>query len=322
MLKVTSKLTLNSYQSVQENYEDTLLVTFDVLNLYTNTPHTFGLEALNYWLENHPESLHARFNKEFVLECAKFILQSNNMKFNNEYYNQIIGTAIGTIFAPTYANLLMGYFEIELYSVCTFKYGELLAEYIKENWKGFFDDCYTVLRRSQISPEELLLTINSMNPSIQFTMEYSKDQIPFLDILIKRNENGIWMDLYHKPTDTQRCLPFTFSHPNHCKRNIPFSLTRRFCTVTENNTEKLKNLENLKLNLSKYHYPNSLINQGFQKALSIPQKHLRKPKKTSNEASLPFITTFNANNPNIYSTIKSSVICLKNNNVSGFHNIN
>ena len=26
-------------------------------------------------------------------------------------------------------------------------------------------------------------------------MEYSKDQIPFLDILTKRNENGIWMDL-------------------------------------------------------------------------------------------------------------------------------
>ena len=78
-------------------------------------------------------------------------------------------------------------------------------------------------------------------------MEYSKDQIPFLDILIKRNENSIWMDLYHKPTDTQRCLPFTSSHPNHCKRNIPFCLGQRICTIAENNAEKLRNLENLKL---------------------------------------------------------------------------
>ena len=117
----------------RENYEDTLLVTFDVVNLYTNIPHTFGLEALDYWLENHPESLHARFNKEFVLECAKFILQNNNMKFNNEFYNQIKGTAMGTIFAPTYAALSMEYFEVKLYSVWTFKYGELLAEYVKEN---------------------------------------------------------------------------------------------------------------------------------------------------------------------------------------------
>ena len=173
----------------------------------------------------------------------------------------------------------------------------------------FLNDCYTVLRSSQISSEELLLTLNSINPSIRFTMEYSKDQIPFLDILIKRNENGIWVDLYHKPTDTQRCLPFTSSHPNHCKRNIPFCLARRICTIAENNAEKLKNLENLKTNLSKYHYLDSLIKQGFQKALSILQKDLRKPRKPSNGNILPFITTFSPNNPNIYNTIKSSVNC-------------
>ena len=80
-------------------------------------------------------------------------------------------------------------------------------------------------------------------------------------------------------------------------------------------------MENLKSNLSKYNYPDSLIKQGFPKALSIPQKDLRKPKKLSNENILPFITSFNLNNPNIYSTIKSLVTCLKNNSVSGFHNI-
>ena len=31
----------------RENYEDTLLVTFNMVNLYTNIPHTFGLEALD-----------------------------------------------------------------------------------------------------------------------------------------------------------------------------------------------------------------------------------------------------------------------------------
>ena len=81
---------------------------------------------------------------------------------------------------------------MQLYNVCTFKYKEFLDDYIKENWNRFWDDCCTVLRSSQISPEELLLTLNSINPSIHFTMEYSKDHIPFLDILIKRNENGIW----------------------------------------------------------------------------------------------------------------------------------
>ena len=45
---------------------------------------------------------------------------------------------MGTIFAPTYATLSMGYFEMKLYSVCTSKDAELLAEYINENWNRFF----------------------------------------------------------------------------------------------------------------------------------------------------------------------------------------
>ena len=103
-------------------------------------------------------------------------------------------------------------------------------------------------------------------------MEYSKDQIPILDILIKRNENDIWMGLYHKLTDTQKCLTFTSSHPKHFKRNTPFYLAQRICTIAENNAEKLQNLEKLKSNLPKYHCPDLLIKQGFQKALSIPPK--------------------------------------------------
>ena len=99
-------------------------------------------------------------------------------------------------------------------------------------------------------------------------MEYSNDQIPFLDILIKRNESSIWMNLYHKPTDTQRCLTFTSSHPNLCKRNTLFCSTRSICAIAENNTE---NLENIKSNLSKYHHPN-YTRQGFQKPLQYHKK--------------------------------------------------
>ena len=84
---------------------------------------------------------------------------------------------------------------------------------------------------------------------------------------------------------------------------------------------KMENLENLKSNLSKNNYPDSLIKQRVQKALSMPQKDLQKPKKLSNENILPFITTFNPNSPNIYSTIKSSDNCLINNSISGFLNI-
>ena len=83
---------------------------------------------------------------------------------------------MGTIFVPIYVTLSMRYFEIKLYSVCTFKYGEVLAELLRKTG--------TVFRMTAIQFYGVLLTLNSNNPSIQFTVEYSIDQIPFLDILL------------------------------------------------------------------------------------------------------------------------------------------
>ena len=83
-------------------------------------------------------------------------------------------------------------------------------------------------------------------------MEYSKDLIPFVDILIKRNNNEIWMDIYYKPIGTHRCLPFSSNHPKHWKKDIPFTLARRICTIVVSTEAKMKHLENLKMNLNKY----------------------------------------------------------------------
>ena len=126
--------------------------------------------------------MNPRFSKEFVLESVKFILENNNLNFDNEYFNQIKGTAMGTIFAPTYANLTMGFFELKFYDLCRDKYGEDLGNFIFKNWSRFLDDCETLLEENKINPNDLLGILNSRNPSIQFTMKYSKDAIPFLDI--------------------------------------------------------------------------------------------------------------------------------------------
>ena len=58
-------------------------------------------------LDKFPESLQPRFSKQIVLESVKFILENNNLNFDYEYFSQIKVMAMGTIFAPTYANLTM-----------------------------------------------------------------------------------------------------------------------------------------------------------------------------------------------------------------------
>ena len=152
-------------------------------------------------------------------------------------------------------------------------------------------------------------------------MEYSKDAIPFLDILIKCNNDKIWMDIYYKPTDTCSCLSFSSNYPKHFKKNIPFTLARRICTIVENTEANMKHLQNLKINLSKYQYLKQLTEFGIKKALSVPLQELRTPKTISSDNSLPFITTCNLNNPNVYEMIDKSVECLKRNKVDGFENL-
>ena len=58
------------------NHENTILATFDAVSKYTNIPHAYGLEALSYWINKHPGSLHEIFNKQFVLESTKRIIKT------------------------------------------------------------------------------------------------------------------------------------------------------------------------------------------------------------------------------------------------------
>ena len=79
------------------------------------------------------------------------------------------------------------------------------------------------------------------------------------------------MDVYHRPTDMKRCLPYSTSHPKHCFKNIPFVMTRPICTIVENDSLKSKHLRELKENFRTYGYAEKVDEIGIQKALKIPQ---------------------------------------------------
>ena len=101
------------------------------------------------------------------------MLENNNCTFNDEFYRQISGTAMGSTFSPTYATLTK------------------FQEFILENWSRFLNDCQTPLDKNKVKPQEVLQTLNSVNEAIQFTVEFNDKEIHFLDILIKKDSSGI-----------------------------------------------------------------------------------------------------------------------------------
>ena len=75
---------------------------------------------------------------------------------------------MGTIFAPTYTTLSMGYFELTFYRICINEFGETLGQFTLD----------------PIDPNRLSEILNFINPSIKFTMKTSDKELPFLDVLI------------------------------------------------------------------------------------------------------------------------------------------
>ena len=53
---------------------ETFIAIFDVVGRYTNISHTFGIEAVRYFLLKYKEDIHPRFNIPFILESIDFIL--------------------------------------------------------------------------------------------------------------------------------------------------------------------------------------------------------------------------------------------------------
>ena len=176
-------------------------------------------------MTKYKDDLHPRFRKEFVLQSANILLKKNTLTFDSEFYLKIKETAMGTIFAPTYANLTMGYHEIKVYSIIRQSHA-LASKHFENSLYRYLGDCQILLKVNLIKPEHLLSILNQINNNIQFTMEKSQTRLPFLDIMINKSGTKIWIDIYNKPTDSKRYVSFTSNHPRHCLTNIPFSLAR------------------------------------------------------------------------------------------------
>ena len=66
--------------------------------------------------------------------------------------------------------------------------------------------------------------------------------------------------------------------------------------IAEKDSLKEIKLEELETLLLEQHYPKRIIKAGINRALRIPQSELRNVKKEKRKI-LPFISTFNPNNP-------------------------
>ena len=293
------------------------LISCDIVSLYSSIPTELGIEALEYWVDRLRDKIPLRFTKTLILELAKFVLQNNFCKFDLELFRQIIGTAMGTIFAPPYACLVIGYLEeTKLYpQLLPSKFDEITCKKIIEHFYRFMDDGHSLLPE-EVDQDVFLHLLNSMHYAIRYTIGKPERIIEnrvltqrsvFLSLLIYLDPDGqIWTDVHYKQTNTHEYLHYDSHHPNHVKANIPYVLAKRIVVFTSKDYAMKKNLEDLSIWLKDCGYPERAIKEGIHNAQLQGPAPIKEKSKV-----IPLISTY-CDNYNNDSVLQMARTLLKN----------
>ena len=128
---------------------------------------------------------------------------------------------MGTKCAPNYATLVLGYLEIKLFEDLKKTHSNELSKRIKINYRRFLDDIFVIWSEELGSINLLNNALNKLDQNLVFTLDGSGKRVNFLDISIYCYQNRVETDIYYKPTDTKKYLPFNSNHPRHTKYAIP-----------------------------------------------------------------------------------------------------
>lgn len=206
---------------------DAALVTIDVQNLYPSIPNHEGLAAVRYFFNKYPDP---KRPDEIILNLLEICLTKNCFMFNDKFYTQIDGAAMGHSYCVHYANLFMAHWEQKALNTSILK---------PLSWDRFIDDIFSIWLHGYAAFIKFMEHLNNISASIKLTFEYEQHAINFLDITIYkgdrfRNSSVLDTKVYFKPTNKHQLLHKDSHHPKHIFKSIVKSQLIRFSRICNN----------------------------------------------------------------------------------------
>ncbi|CAK9810876.1 hypothetical protein ANTPLA_LOCUS6713 [Anthophora plagiata] len=266
-----------------------ILVSFDVQSLFTNIPIQDSINILKNRIPNN------------LIPLVHHCLTSTYFLFQNQYYQQTSGTAMGSPISPVIADLYMEHLEERISKEAPLQ---------PSTWLRYVDDTFIVWTHGHNTLPTFLNFLNSLHPKIQFTMETETNgQLPFLDVLITKKQDGsLGHQVYRKPTHTDRYLHAQSHHHPAQKNSVIVSLVNRAINICEE--EHLQSeLNHITNTLTKNGFNNKKIKHTIQRMLQ--SKGTQKPSSsyiTENKHNMAFL-------PYIKGTTDRIARILKQNNI-------
>jgi hypothetical protein len=136
----------------------------------------------------------------------QIILQQNYFQFDNQYYKQNIGLAMG---APTSAIIAEIFLQnLEHNQICN-----ILTKYIIGYFR-YVDDILIIYDINKTHIDTMINEFNTIHLTINFTIENEENnKLNFLDLTIHRKHNKLDYTIYRKPTATDIFIHNSSCHP-------------------------------------------------------------------------------------------------------------
>ena len=204
---------------------DAFLVTGDVTALYTNMQIDRTIEIVRQALQKHP--IDGRPDHH-IIKLLEITLRNNDFVFNDEFYLQICGTAMGKTYAPGLADLYLEQFDTV--ACQDFHIKPLL-------YFRFLDDIFFVWIGSLEQLKDYEVFLNQVIPGITITLNVSPISVNFLDTTVFKSNltpNGATLltKVYFKETDTHQLLHKDSFHPHHTPKGVLKSQILRFQRIS------------------------------------------------------------------------------------------
>ena len=125
--------------------------------------------------------------------------------------------------------------------------------------------------------------LNSIDPHIKFTMEQELDgKLSFLDTSVTRNNGSLLINVYRKPTHTDRYLDYNSHHDKQHKVSTAQTLLHRAATLPNTNEGKQQEHKHITDALLLNGYPRKFL-QEVERKRAIRQEKASSPEEMVKE---------------------------------------
>ncbi|XP_078510994.1 uncharacterized protein LOC144770387 [Lissotriton helveticus] len=279
--------TINIIEKLPFDPQHQLLVTCDVVSLYTCIPQQEALAVITKFLQTRPAPV--QVPTEFIIALLQIAMTKKKFMFKNKFFLQTQGVAMGAPFAPDVAILYMAAFEADTVLCRHNPFRDHL-----HLWMRYIDDIFMIWNGDPTYLSSFHTWLNQQSPHLQFTIQSDNQSVDFLDITIYEDQGTLLTTLYRKPAERNSLLQYSSHHPRALRDNLPFGQflrIRRNCSIKEHYFEQS---EDLARRLKERGYPKRLVTKARKRAWFYPHEELltQKDQTTQSQDRLVCVTTF------------------------------